>query len=202
MSDNLLFKEVEFFDTKFSDLNLEKVEWHGKIFENCQFEKINFHEAIFSRCIFTDCEFKLCNLSALNLKYSAFRGASFESCKLMGINWTQAQWPQINLASPIEFYKSNISYSSFYELELSEIIIEDCKAHDVDFRGANLSSSSLILTDFENSMFQHTNLQKSDFSEAIHYQINPLENNISKAKFSMPDAMALLQSFGIELQDF
>ena len=87
-------------------------------------------------------------------------------------------------------------------MNLQEIIIEECKAHDVDFREANLSNGSFIETDFERSMFMHTKLNSADFTDAINYNINPNENDIRKGKFSLPDAIALLNGFEIEITDF
>ena len=46
----------------------------------------------------------------------------------------------------------------------------------------------------------HTNLQASNFLEAMNYNINPNENDIRKGKFSMPEVMSLLNSFQIEIE--
>jgi uncharacterized protein YjbI with pentapeptide repeats len=123
----------------------------------------------------------------------------FNESKLLGINWTQAKWPYIKLVSPIKFYQSNISYSSFYELSLPGIVMEECKANDVDFREANLVTGSFIATDFERSLFMHTKLNSADFSNAINYNIDPTKNDVHKGKFSLPDAMALLNCFALEI---
>ena len=146
-------KQEEFYDTIFHDAKLNKAELQHKTFENCQFNHCNFNEATLTACKFVDCDFKSCNLNAVTFKNTSFNDVVFEESKLMGINWTQAKWPYINLASPIKFYTSNISHSSFYGLDLKEIIIEECKVHDVDFRGCNLSNGSFLHSDFETSLF-------------------------------------------------
>ena len=195
-----IVNQAEFYDLKVSDLKLDELELRNKRFENCTFVRSSFIGTKFHSCTFVDCEFKLCNLSSAQFKYTSFTDTVFDESKLIGINWTQAKWPNINLSSPIKIYKSNISHSSFFELELREIIIEECKAHDVDFRGCDLSNGIFISTDFQSSLFMHTKLYAANFTDAINYSINPKENDIRKGKFSMPDVISLLHYFEIEIE--
>ncbi|WP_419421259.1 pentapeptide repeat-containing protein (plasmid) [Legionella sp. D16C41] len=199
-TNNNIFSQNEFYSLTFSELRLENTELKNKIFENCKFEKSNFNEVKLTACKFVDCEFLSSNLSAAQLNNSSFSETIFADCKLMGINWTKAKWPLIRLASPIQFYRSNISYSSFYALDLKELVIEECIAHDVDFREGNFSNGNFMLTDFANSHFMHTNLNSVSFLEAINYTINPTDNDIRKAKFSVPEVLNLLHSFQIEIK--
>jgi uncharacterized protein YjbI with pentapeptide repeats len=105
----------------------------------------------------------------------------------------------VKLASPIYFYNSNISHSSFFGLELADLLIEECKAHDVDFREANLNHASFVGTDLQNSLFMHTNLKHADFTNAINYTIDIHFNAINQASFSFPDVIALLQNLDIKI---
>ncbi|WP_131783766.1 pentapeptide repeat-containing protein [Legionella gresilensis] len=195
-----IFTQTEFYNLRLSNLRLEKSEINNKIFENCKFEKTNFNEAKLINCKFIDCEFLSCDLSAIQIINSSFSDTTFLESKLMGINWTKAKWPLIRLTSPVQFYRSNISYSSFYGLDLKEIIIEECIAHDVDFREGNFSKGNFMLTNFERSLFIHTNLNSTSFIDAINYSINPTENDIRKAKFSIPEVLSLLRGFQIEIE--
>lgn len=150
-------------------------------------------------CKFVDCVFEACDLSGVKIANTSFNEVVFDGCKLLGINWTQAKWPYIALTSPIKFYNSNISYSSFYELSLTEIIIETCNAKGVDFREGRFDRGNFRLTDLEGSLFTHSSLIEADFTGAYNYNINPSENKIAKAKFSLPDALNLLGHFDVEL---
>lgn len=196
-----IFNQNEFYNANFADLKLDGLEIINKTFEDCNFINSSFNEASFISCKFVECEFKSCNLSSIKLNNTSFLDVIFNGSKLLGINWSYAKWPYIKLASPIKFYQCNISYSSFYELDLKEILIEECKAYDVDFREANLSNGSFMRTDFDGSLFMHTKLNSADFTDAINYSIHPIENDIRKGKFSLPDALALLNSFEIEIID-
>jgi len=196
-----IFKNNEFYDATFSDLNYSSTTLQNKVFENCKFVDGVFSESKFVGCKFIDCEFKSCNLSATQFDESSFSEVTFYESKVIGVNWTKLKWPFIKLSSPFQFYKSNISHSSFYGLELKELIIEECKAHDVDFRSADLSDANFVLTDLERSQFMHTKLCSANFTDAVNYHIDPNENDIRKAKFSMPDVINLLHIFEIEIQD-
>ena len=191
----------EYVNEKLNKLELQKHVFKNINFDNCQFHQCDFTECEFKRCKFTDCEFIKCNLSNIKIPFSNFTNTAFEDSKVVGINWAQAQWPLIKLASPIVFYRCNMNFSSFMGLSLSEIVIEDCKAEEVDFRETNLSGANLAYTDFNKSQFVHCDLTKTDFTEATGYNIDPNQNKIKQAKFSFPEVIALLNHFDIEINN-
>lgn len=164
-----ILNQTEMYNITFTELKLDKVELANKVFENCNFVRCSLIEANIIGCKFANCEFKGCNLSAAKLRNCSFLEVVFDESNLAGINWTQVKWPYIALTSPVEFYRSNISHSSFYELQLKELVIEECKAHNVDFRGADLSNGRFVNTDFESSLFMHTKLQASNFTDAMNF---------------------------------
>lgn len=199
-NEKINLEQNSFDDKTFHKEIFDKLAINNKSFENCLFNKSSFIETKFINCSFIDCEFKSCNLSSIEPLNSTFTGnITFIESKLLGVNWTKAKWPQIKLTSPLKFYLCNITYSSFFELELPEIVIEECKAHEVDFRGGIFSFGCFVDSDFERSMFMHTKLNSTDFTGAINYNINPLENEIRKSKFSTPDVINLLKGFDIKI---
>jgi uncharacterized protein YjbI with pentapeptide repeats len=173
----------------------------ANVFEECEFRGCDLSGATLKQCKLIDCRFVDCNLSLLNVASSKFHEVELAACKVIGINWTRAAWPRLVLASPLKFRKCILNDSSFFGLNLADIVIEDCKARDVDFREANLSGAILTYTDFENSLFNRTNLTGADLSEAINYNIDVFSNQIKKAKFSRHEAIRLLDSLDIELSD-
>jgi fluoroquinolone resistance protein len=188
-----------FYEQHFLDLKLEVTQLKNKTFENCKFSGCDFTGVTLLSCKFINCDFKFCNLSSVQMSYTSFSETAFDESKLIGIDWNKAKWPFVKIDSPIEFYNTDISYSSFYELDLNGIVIESCKAHEVDFRAGNFSKGRFIATDFLGSLFMHTDLRAASFLEAINYNINPNDNNICKAKFSTPEVLNLLHAFQIEI---
>lgn len=186
-------------DTTFQHLEQPSETFEKIIFENCKFNHCGFSSAKFIQCKFIDCDFLNCNLSAIVIDGSSFSQVYFRDSKIIGVNWAAARWPQIKLTSPIHFEQCNISLSNFYGLSLIEITIDSCKAHEVDFREADLSRANFANSDLYNSQFIHTKLNYADFSEAVNYSINIGLNQIEKAKFTFPEVIGLLANLDIEI---
>lgn len=199
---NYIDKEKhEFLSQNFTSLSLSSINITSKVFDDCTFKECNFSEAILNNNKFIDCHFIKCNLSNINIENSKFSGVFFDQCKVIGVDWTRATWLKLPLFSPVKFYKCIINDSSFFGLHLEEIVIEECKAHYVDFREGRFSDANFTHTDFLYSMFNETNLIGADFSEAINYAIDIHFNKIKRAKFCRYEAMNLLTSLDIELVD-
>lgn len=194
-------EKSEYWSETFDGLDFSCTEIESKEFDGCTFKECNFSEATFTRCNFVDCEFTRCNLSVVQIEYSKFSDVLFNESKLIGINWTKVSWPSLVFSSPIKFYKSIISDCSFYGLTLQDLVLDECKAHNVDFREGDFSNANFTYTDFTGSFFTNTNLSGADFSEATNYDINIYQNEIRRTKFSRFEAVRLLDCLEIELVD-
>jgi fluoroquinolone resistance protein len=196
-----LEEKSEYWSERFENLDFAGIEISSKEFEGCTFEKCDFSEATFKRCNFVDCEFIGCNLSLVKIEYSKYSDVCFRDSKLIGINWTTAAWPGLIFTSPLKFYKSLLNDCSFHGLSLQDLVLEECKAHNVDFREGDFSNSNFTYTDLSGCFFSSTNLSGVDFSEATNYDIDIYQNRIEKAKFSRFEAVRLLECLDIELVD-
>jgi len=188
-----------YIQQNFKNINLAQARLNSKEFDNCIFKDCNFSETIFQNCKFYECEFTGCNLSLIKIKACNFFDVVFEDCKLIGINWTEATWPKVKLSSPFKFYKCSLNYASFFGLSMKEMIMTECSAKEVNFREADCTEANFSYTDFSGSLFNHTLLIRADFSEATNYDINVFENEVKKAKFSLPEAIRLLNYLDIEI---
>lgn len=191
----------EYWSETFKGLDLSCLEISSKEFDGCTFSACDFSEATLKNCNFVDCEFTQCNLSMVKIEYSKFNDVVFNESKLIGVNWTKVSWPGLLLSAPIKFYKSIVNDCSFYGLSLHELVLEECKAHSVDFREGDFSSANFSHTDLSGSFFTNTNLSGADFSEATNYDIDIYQNEIKRATFSRYEAVRLLDSLEIELVD-
>jgi uncharacterized protein YjbI with pentapeptide repeats len=170
-------------------------------FESCTFIRCLFTEAVLNDCKFIECSFQSCELSNAKLTSSKFRTTSFDECKLLGVDWTRASWPRYSSPGKLCFRKSNISYSNFFGLELQETVLEECKAHHVDFREADFTKSNFSYTDFSASLFGKTRLASVDFSEATRYLIDVQNNEVRGGRFTRSESFGLLYGLDIELVD-
>ncbi len=191
--------QKEYLSSTFDELVLSNQILDAILFEDCTFTSGDFNETEFVGCKFIDCRFSQCNLSIAKIDSCRFSDVVIEDSKVIGIDWTKAKWPKIPLFSPINFYKCIMNDSTFMGLSLNEIVIEECKAHDVDFRDGSFCDANFRYTDFTNSLFNETNLSGSDFTEALNYKIDINYNQLKGAKFSRLEAVCLLEGLGIEL---
>lgn len=173
-------------------------------FLGCEFQHCSFGESVFNACTFRDCVLKTCNLDLIQIDKSVFKNCQFEDCKMMGINWTRASWGRREMAQlikTINFQGCVLNYSTFMGLNLNGMKIIDCVALEVDFSEALLRKADFSGTDLQRAIFRNTDLRAADFSKARNYFISPQLNTISQAKFSLPEAMALLSAMDIILEE-
>jgi uncharacterized protein YjbI with pentapeptide repeats len=128
-----------------------------------------------------------------------FDGAVFKDSKLAGVNWADAAWPKLRLAGPPAFLNCVLSDCGFLGLPLAGVSIKNCLAKEADFREADLSGADFAGTDLSGALFGGTDLTGADLAGARNYAINVRENKLKDAKFSLPEAMALLYCLDIRI---
>lgn len=191
----------QYYNKTFNDLAIGSLLISAAEFEECEFNACDFSSATLAHCKFVNCNFNHCNFSLAQMDYSQFLEVSFIECKMIGIDWTKANWPTFIVDPELSFIRCIMNDSSFFGLTLHGMILEECKLHEVDFRGGDFSNACMTYCDFSHSLFMRTNLHKADLTESTHFTINVLENNLKQAKFSRYEALSLLDSLGIELVD-
>jgi fluoroquinolone resistance protein len=81
-------------------------------------------------------------------------------------------------------------------------ISSGCEYEYQEFKNINSDRGcDCRMTDFLNSTFSKTNLTKADFSKAKNYAIDYRINILTQAKFSLPEAVALLELLEIVIAD-
>lgn len=181
----------------FEDQVFEKITTLEKgEYDHCQFINCQFGNAFLNGYSFLECEFTDCDLSMANISGSAFKDVTFTDCKLLGLHF--------NNCNPFLFQLTlnhcNLKLASFYSLKLKSSRFSNCILEDVDFTDADLTGISFQNCDFKKAIFDNTLLEKADFRTAKNYTIDPNKNKITKAKFSYPSVLGLLDTFKIEIQ--
>ena len=193
--------QTHYTDQVFKEACLEQAQIVSSEFYDCTFIRCSLVESVFRACRFVNCTFQHCDLSLCQVPHSAFSATRFEDSKIIGVDWTQADWPAARLRDPLDFFKCVISHSTFIGLKLKGIEIRDCIATDVDFREADLSQADFAGTDLSESLFSSTDLTEADLSRARNYHFDPGQNVLKQAKFALPEAMSLLYSMDIVLTE-
>lgn len=186
---------------RFTRFIAQERHFSGVDFADCVFDHCAFTECVFSHCSFTDCHFEGCDLSLASVPGSRFTDVRFASAKLLGVDWTKAGAAAISrLFLSVRFDDCLLNYATFFGLSLPRSRFVGCIAREADFREADLTEAICTGTDFTGSKFHHTNLTKADFRRATGYAIDPTANMIAKARFSLPEAVALLSGFDILIE--
>lgn len=191
--------EKEYAERAFSKLQLKGAEIISKTFYACVFRNCDFTGISLRFCKFRDCSFESCNFSLAKVRATVFDGASFRNSKFTGVNWTEAEWPRLRLSGPPQFHGCVLSDCSFLGLPLAGTVIKDCLAKDTDFRETVLAGADFGGTDLSGALFRATDLTKANLAGALNYSINVKENKVKDARFSLPEAMALLYCLDIKL---
>ncbi|MCP4610038.1 MAG: pentapeptide repeat-containing protein [Planctomycetes bacterium] len=193
--------EQEYYGQKFQNIHLELGGIAKSKFTDCTFVRCAFGSVALSNCRFTNCTFQECDLSLAQLFGSSFPSTVFENSKIIGIDWTQSNWSNIGLSHLSGFFDCILSHSTFIGLDLKGIQMKNCIANEVDFRDTNLSKANFQGTDLARSLFGNTNLTEADLSQARNYDIDAHNNIVKQAKFSLPEAMALLYRMDIVMKE-
>jgi len=198
-----IFGKSDNVDKKFKNLDISSEVIEGVSFKNCTFNESKFSEASFTNCGFTNCALINCDLSLVKLHQTHFRDSFFDHCRMLGINWCQADWESRSLLSKkhVDFEKCLLDHSLFIGLDLTKTKFIDCKARQMDFEGANLSQVDFSGADLEGTRFINCDLSQANFTNAVNYTINAGYNKLHKTRFSLPEAIALLHSLDIILEE-
>jgi uncharacterized protein YjbI with pentapeptide repeats len=166
----------------------------GKRYYDCKLVDARLAHQTLGASEWIDCEFINCDLSSSNLGALRLRSCLFINCRLTGVNWAG-----IHDLDEVSFRECKLNDSIFMTMDLRNFKFSDCQLTGVDFSEANLEGVKLEGCELSKATFRQTNLKKSDFSTARNYSIGVADNQMKDAKFSLPEAMSLLQGLGIKL---
>jgi fluoroquinolone resistance protein len=197
----ILFSEPEYADQVYKNITLKPGFVQKIEFIHCTFKNSQFKETKWAMCTFKDCAFQKCDFHLAQFPRCSFLDVRFEDCQLVGINWTDTSLQKKSFLKTLEYHNSVLNYSTFSGSFVPKIVIKNCIVQNADFSEANLSNSNCSGSDFAGTRFDGTNLTGADFRGARNYTIPVLRNQISKAKFSLPEALSLLSSLDLEISD-
>jgi fluoroquinolone resistance protein len=165
-------------------------------FENCVFKSCHFTDMSLARCDFVSSRFDGCEFVLAKLDNVTLNDVRFLNSKLVGLNFTDCNkfgfLPDFDgcLLDSVVFCRNNLKKSKFLR----------CTIRGCDFMEADMRESDFDGTSFERTEFQKCNLEKADFRFASAYQIDPMNNRLRKARFSLPEAQSFLGFLGITIE--
>ncbi len=197
------FDQTQYIETTFKDLAAPAEAVEGVSFQDCTFENCRLSESAFRNCRFETCTFKGCDLSLAKLPHTRFKNVSFKGCRLVGVNWCDAAWSRSSLLKTgrVRFDSCLLDHALFIGLDLTGTSFKDCQLRGADFESANLTRADFRGADLAGARFAGCDLSEATFVGAQGYQINAAYNTLHQTRFSLPEAVALLHSLDIILED-
>lgn len=142
--------------------------------------------------------FERCQFVGTNLTGVQLIDVTFEGCKLSGVDFRKCRaFPSIDM----RFVDCVLDGCNFSDLILKRQSFVGCDVRRCTFVRTDLTAADFSHSDFTDSLFHACDLTRADFSRSKNYAVDPLGNTITKASFSLPEAVSLLRGFDIDLRE-
>ena len=113
-------------------------------------------------------------------------GASFSACNRYAFN--------------ASFKECQMQYVSFQGLNLTGFRFSSCRIVEADFGQCVLKKAIFDNCDLDRSFFVQCNLEETDFRTAYHLVLDPSQNKMKNARFSLQGLPGLLTQYGIQIE--
>ena len=143
-----------------------------------------------------DCEFIGCNLSNVKMGNAQFSDTRFIECKMLGMHIENLGLLSANL----KFTDCLMDLISFTGLHLKGMSCTNCSLIAADFTESDLSGAGFLHCNLSRAVFYHTQLEGANFVTSQGVSLDPEQNKIRKARFSLESLPGLLQKYGIEIE--
>lgn len=182
-------------DKTFDGVNCSQTPFPKGEYDGCTFTNCDFSNADLTGAQFIDCSFTACNLSLAKLSKTMFQDVRFKDCKLLGLRFDECS----GFGLSVQFDKCILNHTCFAGTKLKGTLFTNTQLQEADFTDSDLTGASFHHCDLKNAVFENTLLQKADFRTATNYAIDPEVNRVKGAKFSLPDVLALLDKYRIQV---
>lgn len=187
--------EETLFQQVFSSLNALPA--GASVFCRCRFENCRMPGVVLNGMTFEDCTFYACDLSLASLQGTAFKDVLFEECKLQGTAfYVCARW-----LLAVRFKKCLLRFASFAQLPLKKTVFEACDLQDASFVDTQLQQAVFTHCNLSGVSFLHTHLEGADLASSVGMVLEPENNFLRGAKFSVYSLPGLLSRYGLVVEE-
>ena len=196
MKDQAFFSEGIYENKEFQGVPAAGRDVCRKEFSHCVFKGCDFGECRLNGSVFVDCVFSRCNLSCAKVDNCSFRDVVFDDCKLVNVVFTAVNPFLLNWT----FRKCKIEQCNFGGLKMKRSRFLESVVRGADFVNVDLESSDFSGSDLQDTRFHNAVLEKACFVGSRNYYLDPTANKLKGARFSAPEALALLAGFGVKVE--
>ena len=184
------------------DKRIEGQSFEGELFpyremESCTFINCSMKDCDLSKVKIEECTFENCDFSGAKFFSTTLQDVHFENCKLMGIDFGDVNPFLLKMS----FRRSLMRFCTFRELDLTGSRFESCMLQEAEFQSCDLSNVSFDESDLERTVLIDNELKGADLSNAYNFDLDPSQNRIRGARFSLKGLPGLLTAFDIVVTD-
>jgi uncharacterized protein YjbI with pentapeptide repeats len=190
---------ADFDEDGYENETFAHVEWRGDLedveFYNCLFAHSSFQSCRLMGCSFDSCTFVQSNLSLVEILNTSFLDARFSECKMIGVAWSAVG----GFLSAI-YDRCNLNNNIFSDMNLTRFKFTSCSLEEASFQHTKLRHAVFDDCDLARCRFTQTDLSFADFTTSRNYFMDAEHNTLHKTRFSLPEAVSLLENLDIEIR--
>ncbi|OOQ58682.1 pentapeptide repeat-containing protein [Mucilaginibacter pedocola] len=168
----------------------------AQTYEHCKFVACNFANANLDGLVFIDCAFEDCNLLLISVGSTGFQNVTFKHCKLSGVNFGKAR----DFLFEVNFEGCILDNAVFYKKKNKKGRFADCSMIETDLTEADLTEAKFINCNLHRAFFSRTILKGADLRSSYNFSIDPDDNIVKKAHFSLHGLPGLLAKYDIKVE--
>ena len=184
---------MEYYDQVFDQQDQVAGPWTNGEFEQCTFRKLDLSRFILSGSNFVNCRFEGCNLTRVELKNTKLYDVRFVNCILPHVDFG----PCNAFGFHVDFQECQLDYTVFLNRKLKKVQFIDCSLKEAHFMNCELIGALFKHCNLELARFEGNNLMQADFSSSYNLELNPEDNKIKKARFSLQNLPGLLTKYDL-----
>lgn len=195
-TDYLIFFPMLFEDETFTKTPATQISGRNRTYENCKFVSCDLSGANLNGVVFIDCTFDGCNLALADAGDAGFQNIVFKHSKLSGLNFSKAR----DFLFEVHFEHCILDNAIFYKKKNKKARFNDCSMTETDLTEADLTEAKFINCNLNRAFFSRTILKGADLRSSYNFTIDPGDNMIKKAMFSLHGLPGLLAKYDIKIE--
>ncbi|MDU0372212.1 pentapeptide repeat-containing protein [Hymenobacter endophyticus] len=165
-------------------------------FEQYHFIGFDLSQANLAGRRFSECLFENCNLTGATLANTGLQNVAFEGCKLLGLQFTSCR----DMLFDVHFDRCQLDYASFWGKVMPNTRFASCSLLETDFTRADLTNAVFEECQLRGAIFAQTRLFGADFRTAQNVVLDPEQNEVKQARFSVQGLAGLLGKYGLVVE--
>lgn len=187
---------MEFYNQTFDQTTDLPDEWSLHEFEKCTFNKLDLSGVSFVKSNFINCWFTDCNLAKANVGFTKFDEVAFTKCNLAQIDFGHCN----AFGFSVSFQSCNLDFTVFLNRNLKKTHFDACSLKEAHFLKCDMVGAVFNECDLELAKFGENNLSQADFTSSYNLRLNPEDNKLKKAKFSLHHLPGLLSKYDLVIR--